>query len=406
MRILILPLLCIVLNASAQSFDQLYEQGRTAYSSKEYSKAIDYYTQASQVRSSPYAYWGRANCYWQLFQYQKAIDDYTKALAYIDNEKDKSSLYENRGDCYFFLDNYEEASKDYKSFLAISPTGTRVHNQLGRCYLGMKKFDLAEACFNDAFALSTNSKDKAVYKYNLGYAKKQTLNYPAAEAFFTEAIALDPTYTSAYSLRAVVYKARKKYNLAAADYEELIRLEKTESYDASYYHSRGLVYWEMGNKENAFADLKKATELDPVYDNYWYDLGRFMKTSMNNATLAATFLQKAMEIAAKEKEDTGGTYTYALFFSGKQTAAIAMQHRRLNAAKGDEYDWKWALHNMGCVYALAGEKTKAIDYIGRSLAAGYDDYQHLLTDRDLRSLMELPQWKAMLAKYNVPKLKL
>jgi tetratricopeptide (TPR) repeat protein len=405
MRILTFMALCVLtLNATAQSFDQLYEQGRSAYSSKEYVKAIDYYTQASQVKSSPYAYWGRANCYWQLLQYQKAIDDYTKALAYIDNEKDKGSLLENRADCYFFLDQYEDAAKDYKAFLVISPTSTRGHNQLGRCYLGMKKFDLAEPCFNDALVLSTDSKDKAVYKYNLGYSKKQTLNYPAAEAFFTESVGLDPTYMSAYSLRAAVYKARKKYDLAVADYEQLIKLEKEESYQASYYHSRGLVYWEMGNKDKAFADLKKATELLPTYDDYWYDLGRFMKTSMNNPVLATTFLQKAMDLAAKE--DTGGTYTYALLFSGKTSAAIAMQQRRLADAKGDEYDWKWALHNMACIYSLAGDKTKAIDFVAKSLAAGYDDYQHLLTDRDLRSLMDLPQWKAMLVKYNVPKLKL
>jgi tetratricopeptide (TPR) repeat protein len=405
MRILIISLLCaFTFGAAAQSFDQLYEQGRTAYNSKEYVKAIDYYTQASQVKSSPYAYWGRANCYWQLLQYRKAIDDYTKALAYIDNEKDKGSLYENRGDCYFFLDQYEDASKDYKSFIAISPTSTRAHNQLGRCYLGMKKYDLAEPCFNDALALSTDAKDKAVYKYNLGYLKKQILNYPAAEVYFTESIGFDPAYSSAYSLRAAVYKARKKYNLAAADYEQLIKLEKQESYQATYYHSRGILYWEMGSKDNAFADLKKATELDPVYDTYWYDLGRFMKTSMNNATIAHTFLQKAMDLAAKE--DTGGTYVYALLFSGKTANAISMQQRRLNAAKGDEYDWKWALHNMACIYSLAGEKTKAVDYVARSLAAGYDDYQHLLTDRDLRSVMDLPQWKAMLVKYNVPKLKL
>jgi tetratricopeptide (TPR) repeat protein len=398
-------MLCVfTLSASSQSFDQLYEQGRTAYSSKEYVKAIDYYTQASQVKSSPYAYWGRGNCYWQLSQYQKAIDDYTKALAYIDNEKDKSSLFENRGDCYFFLDQYEDAAKDYKAFIQISPTSTRGHNQLGRCYLGMKKFDLAETCFNDALALSTDTEDKAVYKYNLGFAKKSVLNYPAAEAFFTESLVLNPSYESAYSLRAEVYKARKKYNLAAADYGQLINLEKDESYQASYYHSRGLVYWEMGSKEKAFEDLKKATEITPTAASYWYDLGRFMKTGMNNATLAATFLQKAMDLSAKE--DTGGTYTYALLFSGKTSAAIAMQQRRLNEAKGDEYDWKWALHNMACIYALSGDKTKAIDYVSRSLAAGYDDYQHLLTDRDLRSLMDMPQWKAMLGKYNVPKLKL
>ena len=57
---------------------------------------------------------------------------------------------------------------------------------------------------------------------------------------------------------------------------------------------------------------------------------------------------------------------------------------------------------MTCIYALAGNAQKAFEYLDRSLKAGFDDYLHLVNDRDLLSLMKLPQWKTILAKYKVP----
>ena len=57
---------------------------------------------------------------------------------------------------------------------------------------------------------------------------------------------------------------------------------------------------------------------------------------------------------------------------------------------------------MTCIYALADNTTKALEYLDKSLAAGYNSYNHLLNDRDLESIMKLPQWKGILTKYKVP----
>ena len=60
---------------------------------------------------------------------------------------------------------------------------------------------------------------------------------------------------------------------------------------------------------------------------------------------------------------------------------------------------------MACIYNLAGNKVKAFEYLDKSLAAGYDDYRHLINDRDLLTLMKESQWKIILAKYRVPQVK-
>ena len=88
--------------------------------------------------------------------------------------------------------------------------------------------------------------------------------------------------------------------------------------------------------------------------------------------------------------------------NGDTKGAIALVLEKVEAYKDDKYEYKWQLHNAACIYALSGNKIKALEYLDKSLAAGYDDYTHLVNDRDLISLTLLPQYKAILAKYKVP----
>ncbi len=81
-----------------------------------------------------------------------------------------------------------------------------------------------------------------------------------ALADFDRAIKLDPSWSSHYSGRALVYEAKKDYNHALKDYNEAVRLSA----------NRGFVYWErarffksQGKLNKALADLNEAIRLDP-----------------------------------------------------------------------------------------------------------------------------------------------
>lgn len=45
-----------------------------------------------------------------------------------------------------------------------------------------------------------------------------------------------------------------------------------------------------------------------------------------------------------------------------------------------------ALYNLSCTYALLHDKTAALDYLEKAVAAGYIDYAHLLKDADMDEL--------------------
>jgi hypothetical protein len=56
------------------------------------------------------------------------------------------------------------------------------------------------------------------------------------------------------------------------------------------------------------------------------------------------------------------------------------------------------LYNVACGYALIGEKEKALDALGRAVAAGFDDRRLLETDTDLASIRDTEGFKAILGK--------
>jgi tetratricopeptide (TPR) repeat protein len=56
------------------------------------------------------------------------------------------------------------------------------------------------------------------------------------------------------------------------------------------------------------------------------------------------------------------------------------------------------LYNLACSLALVGQGDEAIEVLGRAIAAGYDDLDHLMTDTDLAALHQHPQFEPLLRR--------
>ncbi len=63
---------------------------------------------------------------------------------------------------------------------------------------------------------------------------------------------------------------------------------------------------------------------------------------------------------------------------------------------------KLALYNSACAYALMGRKTEALDYLQRSIDAGFLRIEHIVRDPDLKSLRKEKGYKAILKKFDAP----
>jgi tetratricopeptide (TPR) repeat protein len=56
------------------------------------------------------------------------------------------------------------------------------------------------------------------------------------------------------------------------------------------------------------------------------------------------------------------------------------------------------LYNSACLFALKGDADRAIDFLERAAEAGWADFVHLGRDPDLKSLRDLPRYKALIAR--------
>jgi transcriptional regulator GlxA family with amidase domain len=123
-------------------------------------------------------------------------------------------------------------------------------------------------------------------------------------------------------------------------------------------------------------------------------------------------LQQAA-IASQEGDDEGAMAIYrSLIAANPNDAEAWLQLGRklhqlerypealaahLEAAKG-ESQRPLALFNLSCVYALTGQREKAIETAAKAVEAGFRTRHYYETDEDLASVREDPRFQALLAK--------
>jgi tetratricopeptide (TPR) repeat protein len=101
--------------------------------------------------------------------------------------------------------------------------------------------------------------NRAIAFYNRGGIYKQRKDYDRAIADYSEAVKIDPQYVNAYINRGMAYDSKGDNDAAAADFSRAIELKPDEPlayYDRGYIRS-----WEKHDYDGAIADLSKAIEL-------------------------------------------------------------------------------------------------------------------------------------------------
>ncbi len=101
----------------------------------------------------------------------------------------------------------------------------------------------------------------AHFRRGKGYALLK--QYSRAITDFDRAIQLEPAFAQAYSERGDAYRHRGIYKLALQDYGTSIRLLNPELHVP--YYGRGLTHEAMGNDRLAYADFRRAAELNPEF---------------------------------------------------------------------------------------------------------------------------------------------
>jgi tetratricopeptide (TPR) repeat protein len=177
--------------------DEYYEQGLVFYQSMEYDRSIDDFTKALEInpkdKENHKVYYMRGRSYLENRQYDQAINDFTKALEICpDTDKDTQfAIIESRGNSYHALNKKDAAINDFSGAIALNP----LHKNI-----------------------------KYVYT-NRGWVWQSKEDYEKAIKDYYAALANDPAFAPAYYGRASAYYKSGNLPRAIEDAKEALRLE-------------------------------------------------------------------------------------------------------------------------------------------------------------------------------------
>jgi tetratricopeptide (TPR) repeat protein len=156
------------------------------------------------------------------------INYFTKA---IEMDPVLSDAYEQRGMMYYFQEHYNKMIRDFLKVTKLSPDNANGYTMLGVAYFNKKDYD-------------------------------------SAVVNLTQAIKLKPELAKPYGYRAEAYRLKGMLELAVQDATRAIEIGGNRRIIGKAYSTRSKAYKEIGENERAEADLKKAMNMDPVYDIY------------------------------------------------------------------------------------------------------------------------------------------
>jgi tetratricopeptide (TPR) repeat protein len=179
--------------------------------------------------------------------------------------------------------------------------------------------------------------ESAAVANKIGVAYHHMFDLNDAKLYYERAIKLDPNYAQAVNNLAAIYHSQKDYKKAERLYRKAIKLNPNSP---MFYSNLGTAYFFEGNAKKGAEAYSHAFALDPnVFDH-------------------------------------AGTSKIEELSSSKDMAAVNYELAR--------------------TYAKAGMSERALDYLRKALAEGFNDRRKLMNDPELASIRETPEFMQML----------
>ena len=159
----------------------------------------------------------------------KKIEYFSKALKL--NPK-LADAYAKRGMLYYFQEKYDKMIQDLKTHIKHVPATAETYCMLGVGYI-------KTGCFAEAVSS------------------------------FTRAIEMEAFLVSAYAHRAEAYRLNGKYEEAIRDATRAIKMWGDPLIMSDVLRTRAKIYWKIDRKTQAYADNKRALQIDPRVNTFW-----------------------------------------------------------------------------------------------------------------------------------------
>ncbi len=287
--------LMAVCTLSAQSVTELYNEGVTAYQSKNFAaaaaafeKTIDAGMDSEEQNDLNLAATAKTlvpKCYYQLGgramqakNYDEAIENFSKsaelAEVYGDDAQAAKSkgyigkVYAVQGSGPFNNGDYTAAALVFEKGYAADPKNTQMANWLATCYCETGRYAEGLAILKRV-ASNRNPKHaeqaaeakrlSGMYTNNMVAGFQQANDYDGMIAVAEDMLAEDAESAVAHKIRIQAYDGKKDYN-KVIELAEAAAAVQTDPEDASFiYYLQGSAYNAKEMKPQAIAALKKVT---------------------------------------------------------------------------------------------------------------------------------------------------
>ena len=295
---------------------------------------------------------------------QGQINALTKQIT--ENPKDYQALL-TRGIAYREINDYDKAMSDFRQSMAVNPrTNKKKESTLSYIFFAQfahgtihslnEAWAAAVADFDLAFETAESMKKKdslvtatlAKVYLERGFARFQLKQYDLADADYNEVIRRDPVQKcEVYSLKSELNLGRENFAGVVDAMNQLVECEPNDQY---LYYSRGYYKTKMGDFAGAIEDFTYTAEKNP---NQAFKMAALNMTGwsyMKTGNMAAAYasIEKSLGMNVLNAQ----TYYYrGLIYQGdgKQDLACADWKKALDfGLEGDEMDKANALIEEKC----------------------------------------------------------
>lgn len=287
--------------------------------------------------------------------------------------------------------HYAEATDEYQKAIELDPSAERAYTGLADAYARMNRIADAENAYRQAIAANPNS---ALAYERLGAFCLQQAEYAKAEDVYKKAIHLAPENFIDYSNLGAADLYMGRYSDAIAALEQSIRLHPA----AGAYANLGTAYYQAGRFAEAAHNYAIAVHYNERDPDMWGNLADAYHFSGQQAKAVAAsrkqlpLLQDLLRVNPRDAERQGDIASCYAELGEKQQAEAHLA-QSLELGRGD----KDLLFNAAVVYNDLGETGEALEWLHKSLLAGYS--ASIVRDSpEFNDLRRNPQFQQLLSQ--------
>lgn len=280
--ILRFSLLLLIYSCSEQN--STFANAKKLIEEKDYNGAIDVLTKIIEKQPSfDSAYIQRAYAYMMIGEVKNSFNDYDKAMS---NPSFKISALDGRACLHYNIGDYEKAVEDYSKIIKLDK-----NNYQAYCNRGIAKTQLRIYGSNpDNPSLSSMDEDNRMFYFD----------YNGILRDFNKAIEINSKYGISYVNRGDLFMQLHDTSKALEDYHKAIKVD-SNYFDA--YLKRALLYKDLGDSKKALADFDKSIQLNPTSPFPFVNRGYLKKESLNDKEGACMDFRKAEELGLKMEDE-------------------------------------------------------------------------------------------------------